>query len=649
MRRGWGFSLIELVLAMAILSSLAVAGVVSLRGAQVQKQSKAAAEILAEGFRLANLRARAQGFPVAVGIPSDIGKTPVARGYYNVAGEFAAPHTHGYDFGAELLDAIVFSGKYAGPDWTPPLATLSRGSQFSFDDWQPPYPSDSYVVFLPTGEVVANHSAANGGYRVVVGSRCTYTDPVPASEPALPPEATLTAISDPYTITISTQGQVEVVPGLLEGDQNLVHSYQRLPRTERIAFTPAQYRGPNRPPELIAPKLVIDPPPDRQAIPVLTSADPAIAMAPTGQVSLTFFARDPDGDQLTAIWESTPGGSWSIPGTRMRWSYSKNAWYRTAIWKPPANARPNSRFRLYCRIQDGRGLEIVPSASTTLGYPGATADGIDVTIIPTLRLAYKDAGGGLSAANFDGSASTSILNSADLKAGEPSRMGWSRAQHGLLFQNGSKPRFLTALNGSPSQPVGDDTAFAGTLNGLVVQGPRLYGLVDDGGAKKIQSLPAPPVRGALTVKDEVAIPAGPGALEGLVVSPAQNTLITTDGVGKYVFVWLNTDPVSCSVVDGPPLKSLLLSPDSQTIYGLDADGRLQSCPVELDGNAATARLPGLSTPVLEAGCLLPSLSPDGSFLVYQDSSGHAQLYNLTNQTSVQLGVSGYSDMVWSEE
>lgn len=645
--RDRGFSLIELILAMAILSSLVIAGVASLRGAQVKKQSKAAAEILAEGFRLANLRARSQGFPVGVGLPSDIGKTPVARGYYNVAGEFGAPHARGYDFGAEIPDAVVFSGTYPGPTWTPPLATLSRGSQFSFEDWQPPYPSDSYLVFLPSGEVVANHSAANGAYRVVVGTRCTYTDPVPVGEPTLPPEATLTGISDPYTITISTQGQVEVVPGLLEGDAQLVQSYQRLPRTERIAFTPSQYRGDNRAPELIAPKVIIDPPPDRKVIPVLTSADPAIALAPTGQVSLTFFARDPDGDQLTSVWESKPGGTWTIPSTRMRWSYARSAWYRTAIWKPPANALPNSRFRLYCHIQDGRGLEVVPSASTTLGYPGATADGIDVTIIPTLRLAYKDSGGGLSASNFDGSASTSILSNSKLKAGDPSRLSWSRGQHGLLYQNGSKPRFLGALNGEDPQQVGNDTAFAGSLNGLVTQGTRLYGLVESGGTQKIQSMPAPPVGGDVTVQNEVVIPGGTGDLDGLVASDSEHTLMTTDGAGKFVFVYLN-DPVTCSVVSGPAMKSLMVSPDSKSVYGLAADGSIQCCPLTLDGGGGSATL-GTATQVLGPGCLLPSLSPDGTFLVYKDGAGRAQLFNLTNQSAVPLQVSDYSDMVWSEE
>jgi prepilin-type N-terminal cleavage/methylation domain-containing protein len=646
--RSRGFSLIELILAMAILSSLVIAGVASLRGAQVKNQSKAAAEILAEGFRLANLRARSQGFPVGVGLPSDIGKTPVARGFYNVAGEFGAPHTPGYDFGAELPDAIVFSGTYAGPTWTPPLATLSRGSQFDFEDWQPPYPSDAYVVFLPTGEVVANHSAANGQYRVVVGTRCSYNEPVPVSQPTLPPEATLTGISDPYTITISTQGQVEVVPGLLEGDPQLVRSYRQLGRTERVAAAPSQYRGPNRPPELIAPKVIIDPPPDRKVIPVLTSVDAAIALAPSGQVSLTFFARDPDGDQLTCVWESTPpGGRWTLPSTRMRWSYERSAWYRTAIWKPPANALPNTRFRLYCHIQDGRGKEIVPSASTTLGYPGATADGIDVTILPTLRLAYKDAGGGLSASTFDGSGSTSILSSSKLKAGTPSRMAWARGQHGLLYQNGAKPRFLGSLDGEDPQSVGNDTAFGGTLNGLATQGTRLYGLVEAGSAQKIQSLPAPPVGGDLTPKNEITLPGGTGPLEGLISSDAQQTLVTTDGAGKYVFVFVKDD-VTCSVVAGPSLKNLMLSPDSKQLYGLAADGSIQSCPLTLDGDTGSASL-GTATPVLGPGCSLPSLSPDGTFMVYQDTAGKAQLYNLTNATAVELNVSGYSDMVWSEE
>lgn len=215
-RRGGAFTLIELMLAITLLAIVAVTGIVGLRGSLVKKQSKAAAEILAEGLRLANLRARAQGFPVGVGLPSSVGKTPISRGYYYVAGEAAPSHTSGYDFAAELPEAYLFAGTYPGPSWTPPLATLTRGSQFSFDQWTPPFPSDAYLVFLPSGEVVANHSAADGGYRIVVGSRISYEGPTAVADPLLPPEAHLTHISDPYTVTISTQGQVEVVPGLLD-------------------------------------------------------------------------------------------------------------------------------------------------------------------------------------------------------------------------------------------------------------------------------------------------------------------------------------------------------------------------------------------------------------------------------------------------
>ena len=77
---GRGFSLVELMLALAIVSSLVITGVLSLRGIHIKKQSKAAAEILAEGLRLANLKARAQGYPVGVGNPSARGSTPLARG-----------------------------------------------------------------------------------------------------------------------------------------------------------------------------------------------------------------------------------------------------------------------------------------------------------------------------------------------------------------------------------------------------------------------------------------------------------------------------------------------------------------------------------------------------------------------------------------
>ncbi|MBS2038302.1 hypothetical protein JST97_25185, partial [bacterium] len=505
------------------------------------------------------------------------------------------------------------------------------------------------MVFWTTGEVVANQAAANGGYRLVVASRVTYQGPPPTN---------LTAVSNAYTVTVSTQGQVEVVAGLLDGDPTLIKPSGTLPRATQVALTPNIQRLPNRPPELVDPKLVIDPAPDRQTIPVVVpTGNPAVTVRSDDTVSLTFFARDPDGDQLAASWEAAclnkpdmDGGRWTVPSTRMRWDYQRKAWYRKGIWSPPAEALPNDRFRLYCHIQDGRGGELTPSASTAIGYPGATTDGVDVTIIPTLRLAYKDGGGGLSVANFDGSGTTTVLNSSRLNAGTPSDMSWSTSRHGLLYRKDSKPYFVNQLDGSAPSQVGKGTLFGPNLKGLTIQADKLYGVVDAGGSFKVQWMPAPPVGGNQVTTNLLTI-TGTGPLEGLISSSSQKALISTDGNGKFALVWLKPATPTFSVVNGPPLRSIALSPDNTLIYGLAADGSLQSCPIDLNGSNQTASLhpTGIQTLVPGPGNRLPSLSPNGSFLVYQDSNGEAQLLNLSKSQSAPLNVNNYTDMVWSQE
>lgn len=653
---------------MAILSTLVFTGVLMLRGSQVKKQSKAAAEILAEGFRLANLRARAQGFPVAVAIPTDIGKTPIARGYYFVEGEADPPLKRGYDFGAELPDAIVFSGQYPGPAWTPPLATVSRGAQFSFEDWYPPFPSDAYFVFLPTGEVVANHSAADGSYRVVVATRVSYTPPVPGPDPKLPPEAMLTGVSDPYTITITTQGQVEVQPGLVGGSAGLVQSYRSLPRPDRVAFTPPLYVGPNRPPVLAPPKLVIEPNPNQELNACVDPTLPAITMLEDGQVQLTFFAVDPDGDRLQAAWQSKcvepatgcGDGSWSTPPARMRWSYTHHAWYRTSTWTPPPEALPNYRFLLTVEITDGRGGLLSPSASTAIGYPGAVAIGIDVRILPRLRLAYNTSSG-LKAANFDGTAPASILTAAQLNAGTPAKMSWAG---GLLYINGTKPLFLDALDGTLPGPVGNDTQFDGiAVRGLSVTSGGLIGLVEHGTDLEVQRMDPPPVSGDLRVKTPRGmIPPGPPAPSSLPVkipisacnststtySLSENTLLASDGAGNFTMVWLGKDPMVYNVVNGPPLKSVVVNASSNKLYGVDASGQVCVAQMTLNGSTKTVHF-APHTPLSPAGCSQPALSPDGKFLVYQNSVGNATLYNINSGEEASLDLNGYTDMVWSQE
>lgn len=672
-RRPGAFSLIEVLVAIAIVSGLAITGILLMRGTQVKKQSKAAAEILAEGLRLANLKARSQGVPVAVGIPTDMGKTPVARGYYLVMGESAPAMKRGYDYGAELPDALLFAGKYAGPGWTPPLATVSRGSQFSFEDWFAPYPSDAYFVFLPSGEVVANHSAADGTYRIVVGTRMAFRAPVVSGDPLLPPESELTGVSDPYTIVITTQGQVEVVAGLVGGAGGLVGSSRSLPWPDRIAFTPTMYRGPNRPPVLVPPKLVIDPRPDRATIPVVAPVgDPAITMLPDGRVQLTFFAQDPDGDQLTASWSSecvspptgVGPGSWTTPTTRMRWSYLYHAWYRSSVWSPPPEALPNHRFVLRCNISDGRGGLLRPSASTAIGYPGATADGIDVTILPHLRLTYRTSGGSLQAINFDGSAATAILTAAQLGASNPSRMNWSSRRGGLLYLRGVQPRFLSGLDGRLSEGVGSDTNFDGTsVRGLTVADSKLYGLVENGTNWEIQAMPAPSVSGDLVVETPrgrvpdpggppppppVAIPKASGDFQGLIATHTGQTLISSDGAGKFLFVWLDSPTMSYAVLSGPSLSSVAIDPTDSRLYGVKPDGSIAVSALTLDEAAHTASM-GAPTTKTPTGCAIPSLSPNGQFLMYKDGSGHANLLNLGTAESAVMDVLNYDEMVWSEE
>jgi hypothetical protein len=653
-------SLIELVMAVSIVVALTLAGGVSMRGLQTKKQSKAAAEILAEGLRYAGMRARALGYPVAVVLPTDFGRTQFSQGYYHAEGEVAASPRKGYDFKAEMPEVAMFCGTYAGPTWTPPLATASRGSQFSFDEWLPPIPSDACIVFLPSGEVVANHSATAGSYRIVLGTRMSATAPVPGPDPHLPPESDLTGVCDPHTVVISTQGQVEVVPGLLDGAPGLVHPKLDLPRPD-VAQAPYMTGRGNRPSELVAPKLVIDPDPNRQVIPVVAPVGtPTVVMgsatAGPQQVSFTFYARDPDADPLSAEWTSSsdpPGavwgnGTWSTPRTRMRWSYSHHAWYRTSTWTAPDTAPINSRFVLRCVLRDDRGGELRPSARSVIGYPGATADGFDVSMINNLALAFRSTGGELKSAPLTGEAPSTILSSSGFDASDPGCLTWFT---GLTYRKGMKPKFMPRLNsGDTPETIGsNDVNFGGTeLRGLAVRGDRLYGLVVDGPDWKVQSLPAPPVGGNVTLNTTLTFPIGTGNFSRLLAGPsAANTLLACDGAGNYVAIWLSATP-AFKTVSGPPLSEVQLDLMGGRLCGTNTNGEVTLC--NLTWNSGTKTLSfGPTVVCSEAGCAAPTIAPNGNYVAFKNASGNATIYNLNTSENATLPLTDVREMVWGHE
>lgn len=668
-----GYSLLEVCLALSLVAMMVAISAMSLRGAQVKKQSLAAAETVAEVFRWANLRARAQGFPVAVGVPTDIGKTPVARGYYTIEGEHMPRFRRGYDFGAELPDAHLFTGTYAGPIWEDPPVQVVRGVGFDFNEWYPPFPSDALFVFLPSGEVLSNRSATGGEYRLLVGTRAEYGPPSRPTDGIRPTEYEITAISDPYTISISLQGLVTLHQGLLGGGPGVVRDFRQIGRPERVAFTPTQYQGPNRPPVLVDPKIALIPAANPQVASLLSAPGvyPTFMVRPGGTVDMTVFAQDPDGDMLTVAWEcERPGGgdpgTWSGGNGRMRWDYHRNAWYEGNTWHTPSDAQMGDRFILKPIIRDARGAELRPTAQSTINHPNASAVGFEGGIMPDLRIGYATSSG-ISLCNLDGSNSQSTLSFADL-GGTPEHLFWSDAAHGATFAQGLQPKFLDNLNAGQSPTgVGNNAAYTGSgpVFGLATNDTHLFGLIKDGTNYSLQRMQRPPVvlpppappdpPPAFPVDELGTVPETQGAFEHLDALRDGSVAIAADGAGHLLVCWnpsSGTPDLQVKSDSSFDLKHLVLSPDGHFAYGERPDGSIGRVNLTINTGAKTITFGSPITLPGTADCKQPTLSPDGMFLICKPTAQPQQvvLVNLPSQQAlpVTLGES-FSELVWSNE
>ncbi len=464
-------------------------------------------------------------------------------------------------------------------------------------------------------------------------------------------------VSNPYTIVISPQGVVEVVAGLLGGEPSCIRPARSMPDPGLVAFTPPMYRGPNRDPILVEPKLISVPEPNRPLIEVLapTGTYPYTMLKETdGQLQLTFFAQDPDGDLLRATWTSEnltdPGrgrGSWSNQDSPMRWHYRYHAWYRASTWFPPADALVDDRFRLNCEITDGRGGVLRPSAHSTVGYANASNNGFEVGILGKMRVAYT-ASSALNVTDLDGSNGARVLEAPQLGAATRPYAIWSTAGQGIIYLGAdNRPRFLNQMNGAPPEPLGTgNTALSGPTRGLAVNNDHLFSL---GGATDlvVEKLPAPPYTGDEDKTTVITIPAAEGDFKGLMMSGDEKALITTDETGKFLAVWINDTPPSIQPFSGgPALKNPVLLGDQ--LYGETASGLVR---VQMSVDATTHSLTFSSETLLtnSAGCVNPKISPDGRFLVALQG-GVPTLFNLAvNESSAIPNVAALSEMVWSEK
>ncbi|MFN8608221.1 MAG: GspH/FimT family pseudopilin [Vulcanimicrobiota bacterium] len=358
MRASRGFSLIELILTVAISSLLLAMAVVNLWPARTAASSHSLADSLAEELRLARRSAVASGVPVAVALATS-GLGPHSQALYTLTGAQRPQLERVRNFAQEFSGTYICTGIWgvSGGAWTRTQPKpLSNADTFDSSAWTNPVnPLDPTLIFTPSGSATSNGMPLCNGNFVLVASQGVQfqTTSLAGSGPSLNYHS-LQRLAKPYCIQVSPAGHVSVQSGLLATDGSVALE-------ERSFDSPASPPPPsatlpaNTPPSITACEIFPKPPED-------TPAGTAL-IAPDQHLSLRVTATDSQGDRLYCRWTASDGVFSSPIEDRMEWDGSH--WVSNWEWRPPGGVQ-SGNYSLTCSVRDQRGAVVSGGANGSL-------------------------------------------------------------------------------------------------------------------------------------------------------------------------------------------------------------------------------------------------------------------------------------------
>jgi type II secretory pathway pseudopilin PulG len=335
---GKGFSLIEIVLAAAIMAIVGGFGLFSLSRGPENAQSRGMAQEIAEELKAARQQAVSQQIPVAICFPSQEGSNSSSQAFYQLEGIVLPRLTRSRDYSQTYPKSCFFWGRWADGTLEDP-ATSGMGSPFKLSDWNPlPAPDDFVVYFSPAGTVQTNGLALYPGdeYRLLVSNGVEASGAGANASPL--------AVSKAYTVRLSQTGAVSILPGVVGAPGIEDHPSAR---AGSFAHSHPHLERPSGPIEMSV-----------STVPGLGSvASGASTVVPkSGYVTLLTTAYDPSGDQLSVWWEAEGphgGGKFSSENRMlMNWDASARKWTSRIAWTPPEKAEKNDRFLLTCFVKN---------------------------------------------------------------------------------------------------------------------------------------------------------------------------------------------------------------------------------------------------------------------------------------------------------
>ncbi|MBS2036468.1 prepilin-type N-terminal cleavage/methylation domain-containing protein [bacterium] len=387
------FSLLEMMVGLAITSLILGLGLLQLRGARDSSSPRALAMVLAEELRRARETAIASQAPVAVCLPSNSLATPLAQKLYVASGLSMARVTRVLDLSGDFPQALLFQGTWPASSAfsSYPRLNAQRHSAFDASRWlrNPNFPGydmskDFALVFTPEGGVVSNGLPySQGAYHWVAasGAAVNPTASPGSATPGRNPLAcwSLTTVGNPYTVSVASNGEISVqagLPGLVQGGVNVIKGNLPISRPS-LGTAPTV---PLHPASLTSTSLTLSNPP--ADLPAPSTGKNGLFLSPEGatppppfqltlvpgqRMSVALNVTDTSGADVYVQWHcdclrgNCGPGVFSKPPRpeRMHWDEANQCWSASWDWECPRDSRPNDQFHFYCDFSDAYGT-VVP-------------------------------------------------------------------------------------------------------------------------------------------------------------------------------------------------------------------------------------------------------------------------------------------------
>jgi prepilin-type N-terminal cleavage/methylation domain-containing protein len=385
--RSKGFSLIELLFAVAIVTLLSGLGILSMRKSTHQAGSRGLASTVVAALTEARLRAISTRSPVAICFPSNAGGTPLSNCLYRLEGATAPALANAQSFSGDFPGIYVFNGiwptdasTFRNVGSTPVANPVPPGSPWTaYQDptlWLPTASSKDYCyMFRPDGTVVSNGMVAfDGAYHILVTAGVGSWSGPSSSGGSMPLYAP-TLLGQTFSVSLAINGNVQVDNGVVGSSSgSIAFSDAPSDSAPSLANTPLVAAASSANPSNVQLTML------SKEAPLGGINPPDITVGLGGYITLDVTANDSNksGQRLYAEWTVVPDASnagtgvsnYSVPlppptpsgpgGGAMDWDPTANSgaggWHCIWGWRPPGNGIPGDRYTLTLVVQDSLGI-----------------------------------------------------------------------------------------------------------------------------------------------------------------------------------------------------------------------------------------------------------------------------------------------------